>query len=145
MLFYQIYDELQNLNIKYNNLEEILMETFKVTRQNRKREEKLYQRVCLLEETNEKLLKEVKHMALKQDKAEERIELYKEQNNGLIYNHNTMIATINTIITELNDVISVLNNKHQENYYVLRVFCKKSFFEREIFENKEKLKKHGIF
>ena len=117
MLFYQIYDELQNLNIKYNNLEEILMETFKVTRQNRKREEKLYQRVCLLEETNEKLLKKVKHMALKQEKAEDE----------LIYNNNAMIATINTIITELNDVISVLNNKHQENYYVLRVFCKRVF------------------
>ena len=127
MLFYQIYDELQNLNVKHSNLEEILMETFKVRSKNRKREEKLYQRVCLLEETNEKLLKEVKHMALKQEKAEERIELYKEQNNELIYNHNTMIATINTIIAELNDVISVLNNKHQENYYVLRVLCKKEF------------------
>ena len=103
------------------------METFKVTRQNRKREEKLYQRVCLLEETNEKLLKKVKHMALKQEKAEEKIELYEEQNNELIYNNNAMIATINTIITELNDVISVLNNKHQENYYVLRVFCKRVF------------------
>ena len=127
MLFYQIYGELQNLNIKYNNLEELLVETLKVTRENRKREEKLYQRICLLEETNEKLLKEVKHMALKQEKAEERIELYKEQNDELVYKHNTMIAMINTMIVELNDVISVLNNKHQENYYVLRVFCKKEF------------------
>ena len=127
MLFYQIYDKLQNLDVKHSNLEEILMETFKIARQNRKREEKLYERVCLLEETNKKLLEEIKHMALKQEKDEEKVEIYKEQNNELTYKHNMMITTINSIIAELNNVVFVLNNKYQENYYVLRVLCKKSF------------------
>ena len=94
------------------------METFKIARQNRKREEKLYERVCLLEETNKKLLEEIKLMALKQEKAEEKVEIYKEQNNELTYSHNMMITTINSIIAELNNVVFVLNNKYQENYYV---------------------------
>ena len=115
------------------------METFKIARQNRKREEKLYERVCLLEETNKKLLEEIKHMALKQEKAEEKVEIYNEQNNELTYKHNMMITTINNIIAELNNIVFVLNNKYQENYYVLRVLCKKSFnrgFEKHrIFEN----------
>ena len=38
-----------------------------------------------------------------------------------------MVATINTIIFELNNVISTLSNKADENYYVLRVLCKKEF------------------
>ena len=121
---------------KYNDLKELSMENFQVTMQNRKREEKLHQRVCALEEENNKLMKQLEYMTLKHEKTEERVELYKEHFNEMVYNHNTMITTINTIIAELNDVISVLNNKHQENYYVLRVLCKKSliggFFARGI-------------
>ena len=115
------------------------MENFQVTMQNKKREEKLYQRVCALEEENNKLLKEFEHMTLKQEKTEQRVELYKEHNIELVYNHNTMITTINTIIAELNNVISVLNNKHQENYYVLRVLCKKEFNQGFFRKSKEKL------
>ena len=139
MLFYQIYDELQNLYLKHDNLEETLLETFKIARRNQKREEKLYDRICLLEETNKKLVEEIKEMAIKQTKAEEKIEMYTEQNNELTYKHVEMVTTINSIITELNSVIFVLNNTYQENYYVLRVLCKKSFnwgFEKHrIFEN----------
>ena len=92
------------------------MENFKVTMKNKKREEKLHQRIVVLEEMVKELMKEFERMAIKQEKTEQKVELYKEQNNELSYNHNTMITTINTIIMELNDVISVLNNKHQENY-----------------------------
>ena len=92
------------------------MENFKVTMKNKKREEKLHQRICVLEEMNKEMMKEFERMSIKQEKTEQKVELYKEQNNELTYNHNTMITTINTIIIELNNVISVLNNKHQENY-----------------------------
>ena len=59
----------------------------------------------------------LEHMAIKQEKTTQKIEIYKELNDELTYNHNAMIAKINTIVTELNYVITVLNNKHQENYY----------------------------
>ena len=105
------------LHTKYNSLEEVLRENFKVSMQTKKREEKLYQRVCGLEETNKELMQKLEHMSIKQEKTTQRIEIYKELNDELTYNHNAMIAKINTIVTELNYVITVLNNKHQENYY----------------------------
>ena len=121
--FYQIYDELKSMRDKYNNLEEVTLENFKVTMQNRKKEEKLHQRICTLEEENIKLLKALECTRLKQENTAQRVEIYEEHFNEMAYNHNTMVTTINTIIAELNDVISILNNKHQENYYVLRVLC----------------------
>ena len=106
-----------DLHTKYNNLEEVFMENFKVSMQTKKREEKLYQRVCGLEETNKELMQKLEHMSIKQEKTTQRVEIYKELIDELSYNHNGMIAKINTIVTELNYVITVLNNKHQENYY----------------------------
>ena len=76
-----------------------------VTVENRKKEEKLCQRVDRLEEENKQLLKEIKHLMMKQENADRRLEFY----------HNTMITTINSVIAELNNVISILYNKNQEN------------------------------
>ena len=109
------------LHTKYDNLDKVLRENFKVSMQTQKREEKLYQRVCDLEETNKELMHKLELMAINQEKTMRNVELYKEENNELWYNHNVMIAKIYTIVTELNYVIAVLNNKHQENYYFLRV------------------------
>ena len=97
------------------NLEEVWMENLTVVMENRKREEKLYQRVYALEEENERLVKEIKWMTVKQENTDQRVELYREHNIELSYNHNTMITTINTITAELNNVISILSNKDQEN------------------------------
>ena len=94
---------------------------------NEKKEEKLNQRIGLLEEKNKELIKEFERVSVTLAKTEWEVELYKEKNSELIYKHNAMVAKINTIIAELNDVITVLNNKHQENYYFLRVLCKKEF------------------
>ena len=38
--FYQIYDELKIMHDKYNNLEEVTLENFKVTMQNKKKRRK---------------------------------------------------------------------------------------------------------
>ena len=57
----------------------------------------------------------IKHLMVKQANADQRVELYREHNVELSYNHNTMVTYINTIISELNNVITILNNKHQEN------------------------------
>ena len=92
------------------------MANFKVTMKNKKREEKLYQRICVLEEMNKELVKEFECMSIKQEKAEREVELYREKNYEMSYKYNEMVASINTIIIELNHVITVLNNKHQENY-----------------------------
>ena len=93
------------------------------------------------------MIKEFERVSVTLGKTEWEVELYKEKNNELIYKHNAMVAKINTIIAELNDVITVLNNKHQENYYFLRVLCKNSlirgFFERGIF--KKCNEKTGLF
>ena len=97
------------------NLEEVCVENLAVIMENRKREEKLYQRVCGLEEENERLVKEIKWVTVKQENTDRRVELYREHNIELSYNHNTMITTINTIIAELNNVVSTLSNKDQEN------------------------------
>ena len=96
-------------------LEEALLENFVAIRENRKREEKLHQRVCALEDENKQLMKEIKRLTVNQEKTNQRVELYREHNTELAYNHNTMIATINTIIAELNNVISILSNKDEEN------------------------------
>ena len=94
---------------------------------NKIKEEKLYLHISTLEEANTMLLKEFQRMAQQQEKTEERIELSLEYNAEITYKHNEMVATINTIIFELNNVISTLSNKADENYYVLRVLCKKEF------------------
>ena len=138
MIFYQIYAELNVLTEKYNNIEELLVENCKVSLKNEKKEEKLYQRIGLLEEKNKELIKEFERVSITLGKTVWEVELYKEKNNELFYKHNEMVAKINTIIAELNDVITVLNNKHQENYYFYVYFVKKSliraFFERGIFK-----------
>ena len=90
MFFYQIYDELQIVHERCANLEDQLVDNQKVTVQNRKNEEKLYQRVHRLEEENNRLLKEIKN---------------------LHDNDNSMITTLNTVIGELNYVIWILKNK----------------------------------
>ena len=97
------------------NLEGQLMDNLVVTVENRKKEEKLSQRVDRLEEENKRLLKEVKYLMVKQENGDQRLEFYKEHNIVLSFNHNTMITTINTVIGELNNVISILYNKDQEN------------------------------
>ena len=94
---------------------EVWTEHLTVIMKNKKREEKLYQRVCALEEENEQLVKEIKGMMIKQENTDRKVELYREHNIELAYNHNTMITTVNTIIAELNNVISVLSNKDQKN------------------------------
>ena len=95
--------------------EEVSLENFIAIRENRKREEKLYQRVCALEDENNQLMKEIKRLTINQEKTNQRVELYREHNTELTYNHNTMVATINTIIAELNNIISILSNKDEEN------------------------------
>ena len=97
------------------NLEDQLMDNQVVTVQNRKKEEKLCQRVDRLEEENKQLLKEIKNLMLKQENADRRMEFYREHNIELIFRHNAMITTINSVIGELNNVISILHNKDQEN------------------------------
>ena len=97
------------------NLEGQLMENLLVTVENRKKKEKLCQRVDRLEEENKRLLKEVKNLMVKQENGDQRLEIYREHNIELTFNHNTMITTINTVIGELNNVISILYNKDQEN------------------------------
>ena len=72
------------------------------------------------------MVKEFERVSVTLANTEREVELYKEETNGLIYNHNAMVAKINTIISELNDVITALNNKHQENYYFYVYFVKKS-------------------
>ena len=135
MFFYQIYAELNALNAKYSNLEEMLIENYKVSVENGKKEESLNQRIDLLEEENSELrlyhnelVKEFDRVLVALANTEREVELYKEQNNELIYNHNTMVTKINSIILELNDVIEVLNNKHKENYYFYVYFVKGGFF-----------------
>ena len=92
------------------------MENHVVTVENRKKENKLYQRVAKLEEENKQLLKEVKNLMAKQENADRRLEFYREHNVELTFKHNTMITTVNTIIGELNNVISILyNNNEREN------------------------------
>ena len=88
------------------------MDNQKVTVQNRKNEEKLYQRVHRLEEENKQLLKEIKNLRMKQENGDRRLEFYREHNVELTFNHNSMITTLNTVIGELNNVISILNNKY---------------------------------
>ena len=80
------------------------MDNQKVTVQNRKNEEKLYQRVHRLEE-------EIKTLRMKQENGDSRLEFYKEHNVELTFKYNSMITTLNTVIGELNNVISILNNK----------------------------------
>ena len=96
-------------------MNEVWMEHLTVIMKNKKREEKLYQRVCALEEENEQLVKEIKGMMIKQENTDRKVELYREHNIELTYNHNTMITTVNTIIAELNNIISILSNKDQKN------------------------------
>ena len=112
---------------KCNALEELCLQNLLLIMDNKIKEEKLYLRISALEETNTMLLKELERMAQRQQKTEERIELSQEYNDKITYRHNEMVATINTIISELNNVISTLSNKTDENYYVLRVLCKKEF------------------
>ena len=95
--------------------EEVSLENFIAIRENRKREEKLYQRVCALEDENNQLMKEIKRLTVNQEKTNQRVELYREHNTELTYNHNTMVPTINTIISELNNIILILSNKDEEN------------------------------
>ena len=47
--FYQIYVELNGLNEKYTNIEELLIENRKLSMKNKKNEEKLNQRIDSLE------------------------------------------------------------------------------------------------
>ena len=105
MLFYQIYNELKNLKENNADLEELLIDTMKMTMKTKKREEALYLRVNELED-------EIKHLTTSKEKTEREIQ---ETNNELTYKNNEMVCVINTIIAELNYVIAILNNKHQEN------------------------------
>ena len=127
MLFHQIYAELNALNTKYANVEQMLVENYEIALENKKREESLNGRIDVLEEENNELIKELNGVIAKLVNTERQVELCKENNNELIYNHNSMITKINSIVLELNDVITVLNNKYEENYYFLRVLCKKEF------------------
>ena len=76
---------------------------------NKKREEKLFDRLNVLEE-------KMKHILEKQDHLTKGIELCKEHDCELSYMHNTMIAKINDMIFEINHMISILdNNNNEEN------------------------------
>ena len=74
----------------------------------KKRKEKLFDRMNVLEE-------KMKHLLIKQDHLNEGLELSKEHDCELSHMHNTMIAKINDMIFELNHVISILNNINEEN------------------------------
>ena len=86
-----------------------------VTVQNRKKEDKLYQRVASLEEENKQLLKAVQNLSVKQENAEQRLEFCRDLVNELSWNHNLVVTHINSIIMGLNNVIAILNNKDEEN------------------------------
>ena len=96
-------------------MNEVWMEHLRVIMKNKKREEKLYDRVCALEEENEQLVKEIKGMMIKQENTDRKFELYGEHNYELAYNHNAMVTTVNTIIAELNNIMSILSNKDEKN------------------------------
>ena len=143
MLFYQIYAELNALNAKYNNLETAVMDNYKVCDENTKGEESLNQRIYVLEEQNielrqhhNQLVKEFDRVVVELTNTKQEVQDLKSK-NGELTQHNTMVTKINSVIMELNDVITVLNNKHVENYYFLRVLCKKEF-------NQGVLKKRGV-
>ena len=105
-VFYQIYEELENVKMKCEGLEELWLQNYKVTMTNKKREEKLFDRMMVLEE-------KMKHILIKQDHLNEGLELSKEHDCELSYMHNTMIAKINDMIFELNHIISILNNTEE--------------------------------
>ena len=96
-------------------MNEAWMEQLTIIMKNKKREERLHQRVSALEEQNEQLVKQIKGMLRKQEDTAREVELYHEHNLELNYNHNAMVATVNTIITELNNVMSFLSNKNEKN------------------------------
>ena len=87
MLFLQIYNELDVLNYKYDELEVSVEDSLKVADEISESEESLHHRIYLLEQT---------------------VEWLKEKNSELIENNNIMT-------TELNKVINLLNNKYVEN------------------------------
>ena len=101
--------------MKCDGLEELWLENYNVTARNRKTEEKLYERVCVLEEENKNIMKEMERVLVNQENADRRVDLCKEHSLELTYMHNMMVIKINTVITELNNVISILSNKDQEN------------------------------
>ena len=86
-----------------------------VTVENKKKEDKLYQRVANLEEENKQLLKAVLNLTVKQDNTDQRLEFYRDRVNELSYSRNLVVTHINSIIMELNNVITILNNKDEEN------------------------------
>ena len=114
-LFYQIYDELNSVRKICATMNEAWMEQLTLVMKNKKREERLHQRVSALEDQNEQLVKEIKRMQLKHEETAREVELLHEHNLELCYKHNAMVATINTMITELNNVMSFLRNKDEKN------------------------------
>ena len=95
-----------NIKMKCEALEELWLQNYKVTMTNKKREEKLFDKMMVLEE-------KMKHILIKQDHLNEGLELNKEHDYELSFMQNTMVAKINDLIFELNHIISILNNKEE--------------------------------
>ena len=113
-IFYQIYDELNSIRGICATMNEAWMEQLTLIMKNKKREERLHQRVSALEDQNEELVKEIKRMQLKHEETAREVELYNEHDLELCYKHNAMVATINMMITELNNIMSFLSNKDEK-------------------------------
>ena len=114
-IFCQIYDELQIVHERCTKLEDELMDNHVVTVENKKKEDKLYQRVTILEEENKELFKKVLSLVMKENNTNERRQFYEDRFTDLSYNHNLLVTHVNGIIMELNNIITILNNKEEAN------------------------------
>ena len=81
------------------------MDNHVVTVENKKKEDKLYQRVAILEEENKELFKKVLSLVMKENNAVQRQQFYEDRFVELSYNHNLLVTHVNSIIKELNNII----------------------------------------
>ena len=68
------------------------MDNHIVTVENKKKEEKLCQRVAKLEEENKELLKTVLNMMMKQNYTDQRLQFHEDRFTELSYNHNLLVT-----------------------------------------------------
>ena len=88
MLFYQVNAELEALNDKYDELETIVKDNYRVCEETTEAEESLNHRIYTLEQE---------------------VACLKDQNNELREHYNILVEELNRIITMLNDKYTVKN------------------------------------
>ena len=88
MLFYQINVELEALNNKYDELETVVKDNYRVCEETTEAEENLNHRIYVLEQE---------------------VACLKDQNNDLREHYNKVVNELNCIITMLNEKYTVEN------------------------------------